>query len=208
MISTYMGLWAQWNLTNLKLALLKCNFNVIVIIVFIVIFIVIQMQQTGLRNDATPRCISNNDVAKESLSAAFVAVASVRWSFSRADKADWPIVTIVVCAWWRHQMDTFSASLAICAGNSPVTSEVPAQRPVTRSFDVFVDLHLNKRLSKQSWSWWFETPSRPLWRHCNVERIRFLDQNITGRRVKWGMIVRTYWGIHTGPRHIGSHGKT
>ena len=26
-------------------------------------------------------------------------------------------------AWWRHQMETFSALLAICAGNSPVTSE-------------------------------------------------------------------------------------
>ena len=25
-----------------------------------------------------------------------------------------------------------------------------------------------KRLSKQSWGWWFETPSRPSWRHCNV----------------------------------------
>ena len=44
----------------------------------------------------------------------------------------------------------------------------PAQRPVTRSFDVFFDLRLNKRLSKQSWGWWFETPSCPLWRHCNV----------------------------------------
>ena len=45
-------------------------------------------------------------------------------------------------------METFSALLAICAGNSPVTGEFPAQRPVTRSFDVFFDLHLNKRLSK------------------------------------------------------------
>ena len=70
-------------------------------------------------------------------------------------------------AWWRHQMETFSALLAICAGNSPVTGEFPAQRPVTRSFDVFLDLHLNKRLSKQSWGWWFETLSRPLWRHSN-----------------------------------------
>ena len=26
----------------------------------------------------------------------------------------------------------------------------------------------NKRLNKQSWGWWFETPSRSLWRHCNV----------------------------------------
>ena len=44
----------------------------------------------------------------------------------------------------------------------------PAQRPVTRSFDVFFDLRLNKRLSKQSWGWWFETASCPLWRHRNV----------------------------------------
>ena len=43
-----------------------------------------------------------------------------------------------------------------------------AQRPVTRSFDVLFDLRLNKRLSKQSWGWWSETLSRPLWRHCNV----------------------------------------
>ena len=43
-------------------------------------------------------------------------------------------------------METFSALLAICAGNSPVTGEFPAQRPVTRSFDIFFDLHLNKRL--------------------------------------------------------------
>ena len=53
-------------------------------------------------------------------------------------------------AWWRHQMETFSALLAICAGNSLVPGEVPAQRPVTRCFDVFFDLRLNKRLSKQS----------------------------------------------------------
>ena len=75
-----------------------------------------------------------------------------------------------VISWWRHQMEIFSALLAICVGNSPVTSEFPAQRTVTRSFDIFFDLHLNKRLSKQSWGWWFETLSRPLWRHCNADR--------------------------------------
>ena len=47
-------------------------------------------------------------------------------------------------------METFSALLAICAGNSPVPGEFPAQRPVARSFEVFFDLRLNKRLSKQS----------------------------------------------------------
>ena len=42
--------------------------------------------------------------------------------------------------WWHHRMETFSALLAICAGNSPVPGEFPAKRPVTRSFDVFFDL--------------------------------------------------------------------
>ena len=69
--------------------------------------------------------------------------------------------------WWRHQMETFSALLTICAGNSPVPGEFPAQRPMTRRFDVFFDLRLNKWLSKQSWGWWFETLSRPLWCHRN-----------------------------------------
>ena len=45
--------------------------------------------------------------------------------------------------------------------------EFPAQRPVTRSFDVFFDLRLNKPLSKQPWGRWFETPSWSLWRQCN-----------------------------------------
>ena len=73
-----------------------------------------------------------------------------------------------VTPWWRHQMEKFSALLAICAGNSPVPGEFPTQRPVTRSFDVFFDLRLNKRLSKQWWGWWFETPSCPLRRHRNA----------------------------------------
>ena len=184
-------------------------------------------------------------------------------------------VHMIYLAWWRHQMETFSALLAICAGNSPVTGEFHAQRPVTRIFDFFSDLmfslicawikgcvnnreaadlrchlarydvilmgifyqcgsatihfipaegaslfnhisqsssvhvdgikwkhfprywpfvrgihrslvnsphkgqwrgallflsdlRLNKRLSKQCWGWWFETPSCPLWRHSLI----------------------------------------
>ena len=73
-----------------------------------------------------------------------------------------------IYSWWRHPMETFSAFQALCRGNSPVTGGFPAQRPVTRSFDAFFDLHLNKGLSKQSWGWWFEMPSRSLWRQCNV----------------------------------------
>ena len=44
-------------------------------------------------------------------------------------------------------------------GESTGPGEFPTRRPVTRSFDIFFDLHLNKRLSKQPWGWWFETPS-------------------------------------------------
>ena len=69
------------------------------------------------------------------------------------------------------------ALLAICAGNSPVPGEFPAQRPVTRSFDVFFDLRLNKRLSKHSWGWWFETLPRPLWRHSNASTASWLTAN-------------------------------
>ena len=52
-------------------------------------------------------------------------------------------------------------------GDSPVPSEFLAQRPVMRSCDGFFYLRLNKRLSKQSWGWWFETLSRPLWGQRN-----------------------------------------
>ena len=85
-------------------------------------------------------------------------------------------------SWWRHQMETFSAQLAICAGNSPVPGEFPAQRQVTRSFDVYFDLRLNKQLSKQSWGWWFETLSRPFWRHRNDQQRG--KNNQSSRRVR------------------------
>ena len=62
-----------------------------------------------------------------------------------------------ILSWWCHQMETFSTLLAFCAGNSPVTGEFPSQRPVTQSFNVFFDLHLNQQLSKQWRRWWFET---------------------------------------------------
>ena len=72
--------------------------------------------------------------------------------------AAYPIITCQIgtgLTWWHHQMETFSALLALC----PVTGQFPSQRAVTRSLDVFFDLRLNKRLSKQSKGWWFGTPS-------------------------------------------------
>ena len=60
----------------------------------------------------------------------------------------------------------FRVSGPLC-GEFTGPGEFPTQRAVTRSFDVFFDLRLNKRLSKQPWGWWFETPSWSLWRQCN-----------------------------------------
>ena len=63
--------------------------------------------------------------------------------------------------------------------------EFPAQRPLMRSFDVFFDLRLNKRLSKQSWGWWFETISRPLWRHRNAALNPQATNGVSIISIKW-----------------------
>ena len=59
---------------------------------------------------------------------------------------------------------------------------IPAQRPVTRSFDVFFHIRLNKRLSKQSRGWWFETLPRPIWRHSNARYWSFVRGIHRGHR--------------------------
>ena len=83
------------------------------------------------------------------------------WSFKAASKKS--------LSWWRHQIETCSALLALCEGNSPVTGEFPSQSPVTQNLDVSFDLRLHKRLSKLSRRRWFDTPSRSLWRRYIVK---------------------------------------
>ena len=74
---------------------------------------------------------------------------------------------VELMTWWRHEMETISALLALYTGNSLVTGEFPSQRPVTRSLIFSLICALKNRLSKQSWGLWFETPSFSLWHHCN-----------------------------------------
>ena len=78
------------------------------------------------------------------------------YQWSNSEKYDWiyPNIQLIIDnkqynrnwikSWW-----PFSALLAPCEGNSPVTGELPALRPVTPNFDVFFDLCLTKWLSKQ-----------------------------------------------------------
>ena len=91
----------------------------------------------------------------------------------------------------RHQMETFPVLLALCAWNSTVTGEFPAQRPVARSFDVFFGLRLNKRLSKQWWGWWFETPSLSLWHHLMCVECCLLFQ--IGFKRNWMLKYGVCW---------------
>ena len=70
--------------------------------------------------------------------------------------------------WWRHQMETFSALLALCAGNSPMTGEFPTQRSSNAELWCFFGIGEGKQVNEPSICWWFETLLRPLWRHCNA----------------------------------------
>ena len=79
---------------------------------------------------------------------------------------------------WKHFLRYWS----FFEGNPPVTDGLPSQRQVTRSFDIFFDLRLNKQLIKLSGHWWFETPLRSLWRHCNgkiLGKLVTMEQNVS-----------------------------
>ena len=94
--------------------------------------------------------------------------------------------------WWRLQMETFSALLAMCAGNSPVPVNSQHKGQWRGALMSSLIRALHKRLSKQSWGWWFETQSLPLWRHCNVRHC--------GVKAIWpGLHYRRF--IHT-PTHF------
>ena len=92
------------------------------------------------------------------------------------------IIIYIYISWWRHQME-----------------------PVTRSFDVFFDLRPNKRLSEQRWGWWFETPSSPLWRQCNVILSPFQVGHSNMWTWRFTRLVSRYSFNETSPinQHIG-----
>ena len=98
-----------------------------------------------------------------------------------------------IYSWWRHKFETVSALLALSACNSPVASHrwIPLTKASDAELWCFFDLSLNKRLSKQSWGWWFETPSLSLWRHFNVSLIEYYHKIQT----RW-LIVDTMATFH------------
>ena len=88
----------------------------------------------------------------------FVALVNANFSTQ-----EWPICKGIVTS----SNENIFRVIGPWCGEFTVTGEYPSKTPVTRSFNVFFELHLNTHLSKQLWGWWFEMPSRSLWRHCN-----------------------------------------
>ena len=99
--------------------------------------------------------------------------SSIKYWWNRCQFSYWrtPQACSPSHSWWRHQMEFFFALLA------PLCGEFTGHRwiPLTKANDAelgvfwgFFYLRLNKRLSKQSWGWWFQTPSRSLWHDANA----------------------------------------
>ena len=133
---------------------------------------------------------SGADQIKHQSSASLAFVRGIhRWPVNSPHKGPvtrkmFPFDDVIMCTallcvlmlWLYHQCflihimtssngNIFRVAGPLC-GEFTGPGEFPAQRPVTRSFDFFFDLRPNKRLSKQPWGWWFETPSWLLWRQC------------------------------------------
>ena len=87
-----------------------------------------------------------------------------------------------ICMMTSSNGNIFRVTGPLC-GEFTDPGEFPTQRPVTRSFDVFFDLRLNKRLSKQPWGWWFETLSWSLWRRCNGDLLSWTHSHTS--EIKW-----------------------
>ena len=89
---------------------------------------------------------------------------------------------------------------------SPVNS--PHKGQWRRASMFFFYLRLNKRLSKQSWGWWFETLSRPLWRHCNTQAqyyqsdVALLNQVVSNVAISIVMYTATVENIHSTSQKI------
>ena len=104
-------------------------------------------------------------------------------SYNSPHSSSWVIDCITMTTSSNGNIFRFTGPLC---GEFTGPGEFPAQRPVTRSFDVCFDLRPNKWLSKQSWGWWFETLSWSLWRQCSV----------------WNHFMA--WGLHGEPWEVSA----
>ena len=115
----------------------------------------------------------------------FFSVSSVKFQGHTGQKTWWNGSNLGVLGTLKRMHDMMASSNGnIIRVTGPLCEEFtgpgefPTQRPETRSFDVFFYLRLNKRLSKQPWGWWFDTPSGSLWRHGDEKNSRIFDMQM------------------------------
>ena len=94
----------------------------------------------------------------------------------------------VIFPWWRHQMEAFYAQLTLCAGNSPVPVNSP-HKGQWRGALIFSLIWIKRWVNNRGW--WFETPSCPLWRHCNDEWEIQKWMSCDGK-IQWQIFVRVW----------------
>ena len=95
------------------------------------------------------------------------------------------VCSFVRNSWGRHQKETFPRYWPFVRGIHRPLVNYPHKGQWCGSLMFSLICALNKRLSKQSWGWWFETPSRPLWRHCNVMRSHDDPAQWHGTTYRW-----------------------
>ena len=115
----------------------------------------------------------------------------------------------IVCTWWRHQMETFSALPGYCflCGEFIVHRWIPRTKASDAELWCFPSsLPEKKKLSKQASGWWFETPSHLLWHHCNQIRLTKGTQASIyprGTRTTFQYLTSRFW--HHIYWHVGNY---
>ena len=100
---------------------------------------------------------------------------------------------------WRHQMETFCALLALCAGNSPVTGEFLSHSHKGQWRGALKFSLIGAWMN--GWGWWFETPSHSLWSHCYVISCNMTSSLFGARKVcsyyqiEFRMFLRDYLSL-------------
>ena len=99
------------------------------------------------------------------------------------------IMTMWWCTGTKVMLTSSNGNIFRVTGH--LCGEFPTQRPVMWNFDVCFDMRLNKRSSKQSWGWWFETPWCPIWCHCNGDQ--HFEEQSRGQTDEWKLVL---WKDH------------
>ena len=100
---------------------------------------------------------------------------------------------------WKH----FRVTGHLC-GEFTGRRWIPRTKASDAELSCFLWSALNKRLSKQWQGWWFETPSCPLWLHCNGVWQERLSRRLPTQRAGNSESVFASWRLHEYSLYTGT----